>query len=54
VATCEVINTPSARVLERAGMIRAETYMHLERGFMEIPYYRYEIDKTRYETEVSS
>lgn len=52
VATCEVLNTASARVMERAGMVRVETYLHLERGFMEVPHHRYEMDKSRYEAEV--
>jgi len=52
VATCETSNVASARVMEKAGLVYAATFMKLERDASETPHRRYEIDKARYETEV--
>lgn len=51
-AICETTNIASARMMEKAGMVYAQTFMKLERDLSETPYHRYEIDKARYEAEV--
>ena len=53
VATCETTNVASARVMEKAGMVYAATFMKWERDLSETPHHRYEIDKARYEAEVA-